>query len=258
MSFAAATAVRPLGDGAYAAECSTRWAAPAGPNGGYLAALVVRALEAQVADPAYVLRSLTCHFLRPPADGPVRIEVEPLRKGRTVASLRARLRQGDRVCVEALAALVAPGDAPSWEPAAPEVRRPEAIDPWPVTEAMPPIAQRLVLRPAIGPMPFSGAQEATTGGWMAIREHEGPLDAAAIALLSDAWLPAAFPRLTAPAVAPTIDLTVHFRRAAPTEGHVLGVFRCALSAEGNFEEDGELWDEQGRLVAQSRQLALLR
>ena len=36
-------------------------------------------------------------------------------------------------------------------------------------------------------------------------------DAAALAFYADAWLPAPFPRLTAPALAPTIDLTIHFR-----------------------------------------------
>jgi acyl-CoA thioesterase len=247
------------GDGAYDAVCSTRWSAPNGPNGGYLAALLVRAVEAEVADPAYALRSLTCHYLRPPADGPVRIVVEPLRKGRTVAALRARLEQDGRRCVEALASLTTLGDAPSWEPEAPDVPGPGAIEPWPVSDEMPPIAQRLELRPAVGPMPFSGADEATSGGWMRIREHEGPVDAAVVALLADAWLPAAFPRLTAPAAAPTIDLTIHFRRAAAPPGdQVLGIFRSVLSAEGLFEEDGELWSQDGRLLAQSRQLALLR
>ena len=258
MSFAQDTAVRPAGDGAYDAVCSTRWSAPNGPNGGYLAAIVVRAVQAELGDGAYALRSLTCHYLRPPADGPVRVEVELLRKGRTVATARARMWQGDRHCVEALGALTTVGEAPSWEAEAPGVRRPEAIDAWPVNDRMPPIAQRLELRPAVGPMPFSGADEATSGGWMRLRDHEGPLDHAALALLADAWLPAAFPRLTEPAAAPTIDLTVHFRRAAPVAGHVLGVFRSVLSAEGLFEEDGELWSEDGRLIAHSRQLALLR
>jgi 2-amino-4-hydroxy-6-hydroxymethyldihydropteridine diphosphokinase len=85
---------------------------------------------------------------------------------------------------------------------------------------------------------------------MRLRDEAVELDAPAIALLADAWLPAAFPRLTEPAAAPTIDLTVHFRRAAPAAGeHVLGVFTSTCAAEGLFEEDGALWCEDGLLLA---------
>jgi acyl-CoA thioesterase len=259
-AFAAATAVTREGDGVYAACCDTAWSAPNGPNGGYLAAIVVRALEAEAADPGRALRSLTCHFLRPPADGPLRLDVELLRSGRTVTSARASVRQDDRLCVEALAAFTAAAESPvAWEPPMPAVPRPEEVEPWPLVDGVPPIAHRLACRHCVGPPPFTGSDEPTSGGWLALRDGLDRLDAAALALFADAWLPAAFHRMTRPAAAPTLDLTVHFRRAAPAPGEqVLGVFRSVASAEGLFEEDGELWSEGGVLLAQSRQLALLR
>ena len=57
---------------------------------------------------------------------------------------------------------------------------------------------------------------------------------------------------------PTIDLTIHFR-AAPSRqpGWVLAQFRTTMAAEGYLEEDGEVWSEDGRLLAQSRQLAVV-
>jgi acyl-CoA thioesterase len=56
---------------------------------------------------------------------------------------------------------------------------------------------------------------------------------------------------------PTIELTVHVRRR-PAPGWMLGQFRTLDLIDGRLIEDGVLWDSAGNLVAQSRQLALVR
>jgi acyl-CoA thioesterase len=261
-SFTDATAVTAAGDGRYDAVCDTAWSAPRGPNGGYLAAIVLRAMEAEVADPEREPRSLTCHFLRPPGDGPVRVEVAVEREGRSVTVVSARLLQEDRACVVALGALARdfPG-APEYTAPAPDAPSPDAVAPFPTFDGAPPIAHRLEMRPVFGAMPFSGAGEAVTGGWLRLAEPERAA-APTIAFYADAWLPAPFPRLSAPVAAPTIDLTVHFRApgavaALAPDAHVLARFTSTTSTEGFFEEDGELWAPDGTLLAQSRQLALL-
>jgi len=81
--------------------------------------------------------------------------------------------------------------------------------------------------------------------------------------MTDAWAPAAFVALGRMAAAPTLDLTIHIRRPLPPAGmapedHVLGRFASRLSVAGVWEEDGELWTRGGELIAQSRQLALVR
>ena len=261
-AFDRATAVARARDGAWTATCDTAWSAPRGPNGGYLAAIVLRAIVAEVAEPARAPRSLTLHYLRPPTDGALAVDVTVERAGRSVTSASARVSQAGRLCVLALAALAVDREGVvDYAARMPSVPQPGDVPAVALGDGAPPIARRFEVRPAVGAPPFTGADEAVTGGWLRFAEPR-PLDAAALAMYADAWLPAPFPRLTAPAGAPTIDLTVHFRapaaaEAVPAGEPVLAIFRSTTSEGGFFEEDGELWSPDGVLLAHSRQLALL-
>jgi acyl-CoA thioesterase len=270
-AFDADTAVTPAGDGVWDVTISDRWAVPRGPNGGYIAALMLRAIEAQLADPGRAPRSLTLHYLRPPVAGEaaqVRVTVE--RAGRTLTSLSARLVQGGRPMVVALAALAADfPTAADYASPAPDVGAPPAqLHTVPAGPGIPEIALRTALAPVFGPMAqdapgtASGVNaEAVVGGWLRLAEPR-VADAAALAFYCDAWLPAPFAVLQAPAPAPTIDLTIHFRTRLPHPGMapdapVLARFSSTTSHGGFFEEDGSIWAPDGTLLAQSRQLALL-
>jgi acyl-CoA thioesterase len=60
-------------------------------------------------------------------------------------------------------------------------------------------------------------------------------------------------------VVPTFDLTIHFRAELPAPpGWLLGVFASRVAAGGAWDADAELWATDGTLVAQGRQLAMLR
>ena len=118
------------------------------------------------------------------------------------------------------------------------------------------------LRWALGGRPGEDGALAATGGWMRAKEPRA-LDSPLVAALTDAWAPSAFVALGRFVAAPTLDLTIHFRPPLPVPGmapedHVLGRFHSRLSVAGVWEEDGELWTPAGELIAQSRQLALVR
>jgi acyl-CoA thioesterase len=256
-AFARATAVEPLGDGAWRATCDGGWSTELGPNGGYLAAIVLRAMAAELGDPARHARSLTCHYLRSPHEGELRVEVTVERSGRSLSTLTARLSQDDRLCIVAVGAFAIALDGVLDYNGSP----PAATDPDSTPRLQPtpqvPMTEHFEMRPALGAPLYAGADEALSGGWLRFDDDAAPLDAPALAMLADAWWPSPLPRLTRPASLPTVDLTVHFRSPPTTDGPVLAVFRSSTSAGGFFEEDGELWSRDGVLLAHSRQLGLL-
>ena len=260
------TALRPLAEGEFEATLDRGWWIVVGPNGGYLAAILVRALSETVGDPARPPHSLTVHYLSPAHQGPVRVRTRVERAGRSLTALSARLEQDGALVALALAAFAQARPSPGFADARmPEVAPPESLVPFASEAArVAPMRGQLDSRPAFGDPLRASSSEALTGGW--IRLHEPRVaDYALLALLCDAWPPAVARH---PALAgaprrgtPTIDLTIHFRAPVPADARrddfYLCVFRSRTLHAGFVEEDGEIWTRGGRLLAQSRQLAML-
>jgi hypothetical protein len=94
-------------------------------------------------------------------------------------------------------------------------------------------------------------QPARVGGWTRLVDRE--LDELAVPLFCDCWPPPMF-RRHGPGMAPTIELTVHFRND-PEPGWTWCQFESRTLSGGYVEEDGEIWSASGVLIAQSRQLS---
>ena len=256
------TTVEPLGGGRYRARIDDGWWVQAGPNGGYVGAILTRALTDAVDDPERVCRSFTAHYLARPEAGPADVAVTVERTGRSLTSVSARLSQGDRPLAIAVAAFSTTRPGPEFcDLVMPDVPSPEeAAGAGPGVDfpsgAVPVLMQRYEQRWAVGNRPFSGSDDAVTGGWIRLAEPE-QVDAAVVVALTDAWMPALFSRVSAPYGITTVDLTVHLRSLPPAgyDDWCLVVFRSKVAADGFCEEDGEVWTRDGRLVAQSRQLA---
>jgi acyl-CoA thioesterase len=261
--FDADTAARPTGEGGFETRIDPGWWVVSGPNGGYVAAILLRALTLAQGDPARAVRSLTIHYAAPPQAGPASIQTRVERTGRSLTTVSGRLLQDGALRALALAAFSTERQGPEFA----ELRMPEAPPPedCPAFEKRIEIHDRYQQRWAIGAPPFSGSEHALAGGWIRFPEPR-ELDALAVAAFADSFPPAIYSRERSPALAggvPTIDLTVHFRAPLPRPGNppdawTLAVFRTRLARGGFVEEDGEIWTRDGMLVAQSRQLALLR
>jgi acyl-CoA thioesterase len=260
------TAVRRLADGEYEARIDRGWWIVVGPNGGYLAAILTRALQESVGDPERTPRSLTIHYVSPAREGAVRIATRVERAGRSLSTLSARMEQDGRLIATALAAFARRRDSAEFADLhMPEVPPPESLRPMPAAFAnVSTMRAQFDSRPAFGEPVRGAAPRALTGGWLRLAEPRR-LDAPLLAMLCDAWPPAvAQHRALAakpPGGMPTVDLTVHFRSPIPAdtgpEDFHLAVFRSHTLRDGFAEEDGEIWTRGGLLLAQSRQLAMV-
>ncbi|HET7482699.1 MAG TPA: thioesterase family protein [Actinomycetota bacterium] len=261
--FDRASAVTELSPGRFRATLAPEWWVVRGPHGGYLATILLRCLAAVVGDDERVPRSLTVHFVSAPAQGDLDISATVERTGKSLTSASARATQNGEVVALALGAFSVPweGGFEFSDATMPTAMAFEDAFRVPVEGPdFPPFLGNFDMRWAIGDPPFTGSEHARIGGWFRLAEAQ-PADAFVVATLMDAWPPVVFPPATTPLVAPTIDLTIHFREPLPVAGAApddfyLGFFSSKLSHEGFFEEDGELWSPDGRLLAQSRQLAL--
>ena len=257
-SFAADTALEPLAEGLWRAVVPAHWFIVTGPNGGWVAAVLARAMKEAAGRPP---RSLTVHFLRAPALGEMEVAATIERTGGTTTYLSLRITQEGRPVARALGICSRWRDGqPEWRDARPpELPRPEEctwIDPdrTPVGDFW----RNYEGRAARG-RPGQG-EPVEVSGWIRSAEPH-PLDEPLIAALTDAWLPAAFARVAEPVLAPTLDLTIHWRAPLPAEDPhpwTKIVMRTGTGAGGVWEEDGELWSADDVLLAQSRQLAVVR
>ncbi|MFI2347292.1 thioesterase family protein [Streptomyces sp. NPDC019443] len=260
------TAVTLRAPGIYDAELSAGWTIISAVNGGYLLALLGRALGEALPhrDPFTV----SAHYLSASQPGPAVIRTDVVRTGRTLSTGQASLFQygEDGAEIERIRVLATYGDLD----ALPDDVRTSAKPP-----AMPPLQD--CLGPSDGPAPKIPGSSAITDrlnikldpatvgwavgapsgkgemrGWFSLADGRDA-DPFSLLLTVDALPPTSF-ELGLKGWTPTVELTTHIRcRPAP------GPLRVSITtrnlAGGFLEEDAEVWDSADRLVAQSRQLA---
>jgi acyl-CoA thioesterase len=261
------TAVAPQGEGRYVATVSDRWgllgAGGGFANGGYALALCLRAGRAESAHPDPVAVSAT--FLSRVRFGAAEVLVEPIRSGRRLSAVESRLVQDgkERVRVVAtFAELAAASGRTELRNAAPQLPPPEECLALATRAEVPgfTLADRLEFRYVELPGWRRGAPagKLTDQFWMRFTPDPiaGPraADPLALAALVDMATPPVID--LGEAGSTTIELSVHVR-GVPAPGWLACRASTRHVIDGFHDEDFEIWDSTGRLVAQSRQLALL-
>ena len=256
-AFAAATAVRRrAGDPAvYDVDLDSGWSIGGKPNGGYLMAVLARA-GIDAVDRPHPL-AVSGHFLRPPSGGPAEVRVDVVKTGRTASTVRSTLWQDDKACLDSLvtAGELSGGPVDYAATAMPDLPSPAECQ----NRGEAPFRVELLdhvdvrLDPKTAPWPDQNGVPVIQG-WM--RFHDGAdADELALALAVDAMPPTVF-HLEKFGWAPTVELTF-LLRGTPAPGWLAFHAEATFVADGWFDEAATVWDSTGRLVAQSRQLALL-
>jgi hypothetical protein len=263
VGFVHASAVQEQAPGRYAGEIRDGWSIAGNANGGYLLAIAARAMrDASGRDDPI---SVTAHYLRPGKPGPVTVSTATLKEGRTFTVVQATLESDGAGLLALLGTFgrLAPsrdsGGHELVDAAAPDLPPLDECVRMPATDGFPPpfMAQvDLRLHPEdAGFLDGIRSGSARMRGWFAFPGGE-PVDTIGLLQAADAFPPTIFNAELPVAWTPTVELTAHVR-ARPAVGWMRCSFRTRFVTGGFLEADGEIWDDTGRLVAQSRQLALV-
>lgn len=250
------------GEGRYRWRMREGWEQGRSAFGGLVLAAMARAIEDASGAPDRTLRSLTATLCGPVVPGETEIRVEPLRIGKAMSTLSARLVQGDGVMAQVVAVL-----GQRRIPDLLTVPSMRALGlPWrevPVVDLGPPLApaftQYFEYRPT-GPLPFSGLAEARTGGWLRPKAP-GPLrDGPYLVAMADAWWPAIFTTMDEPRPTATVQFTIDLPGTWGPIDPDTPLFlaeQVVAARDGYLVEFRELVGADGRILALNEQTVVV-
>ncbi|WP_456697353.1 thioesterase family protein [Aeromicrobium sp. P5_D10] len=251
------TASVPRGDGTRDLTLTDRWNTPLGkPNGGYILAAMLRGLGEEMGAGDPLVASIS--YLASPETGAAELRTSTLRMGRRVQTGSASLWEGDRHVAEMTASFGERTGGITRELGAPPTMKPpsECFDArgngMPEGGLFDRVDYRIDQIPAVVFQKWT--DDPTLTVWQRLRDGR-EIDFPALAFLCDSFMPPVT-ELGPGHNSMTVQLTVHLHRL-PSPGWIATKLTTRHIVNGFHEEDCELWDEEGNLVAQSRQLGIL-
>lgn len=267
---ASATSVQVVDEHTFTAELSKDWEIW-GPNGGYLAAIALRA--AGIVTGRAVPVSINAHFVGASTSGPVTLRAEINRVTRVATSVTIRLEQNDR---PVLVATIWGSDG--LEGIEHQTDAPDVPDP----ESLRSIDDLMAEQGNVSTHTFWANFDSHPIDWIVDwdnREPSEPENSAWIRFVptstyEDRWLDACRPLIlidvdawgaaTRPHVgelehfAPTIEVAVRFHGPTSEEEWLLSRARSPVATAGIVAATGEIWTRSGRLVATGGSTLLCR
>lgn len=235
------------------------WSINGNPHGGYLTAILANAMSRcseKTATPV-----ITVNFVSRSVPGEAEVLVERISRSNQFDRLGAKLVQEGREKIRAFGTFVK-GDEESpekhYEKSPPEIPR---VEDCTVMPAMPGYTlfdqMDVLLDPACaGWLSGRVADKSEIRGWVKFREDRS-FDFSSILLIADCFPPPILVSHGMVSWVPTIEYSVSVR-SLPKSRWLKGVFHTSFVNNGILEEDGEIWDESGDIVAISRQIAQYR
>jgi hypothetical protein len=259
-------AVSALGDGVYAAELNKHWTIGPKLHGGVMLSLCAAAArEAHGGQMQPV--AVSASYLSAPSPGELRLQTFVRKRGRTVSVVDVELIGGDRVGVHAVVtlgepehlaepllsanpvvSLMDPEPPPDVEPIGPGHPMYGTVNYWTGCD----------IRPLMSTVP-DGRSGYGTGRppviqyW--VRPREMAPDVLFALMCGDISVPVTF-AVGRRGWAPTVQLTAYLR-GIPADGWLRVVSLTTQIGQDWFDEDAVVVDSAGRIIVQSRQLALV-
>jgi acyl-CoA thioesterase len=239
-------------------ELSDRWNIGKIPNGGYVMAVATRVMESLLPHPDIL--TVSAHYAKPTLPGPVDLLSRVVYAGSSISTGTVRLLQNgeEKICFAATAGQLDAGsdnyeaEGPPSPPAIEECTK-RVIVPG-ITPVMYNMLDCRMAYPATEWLQGRQADEMVMCGYARFAD-ERPPDKLSLVLFSDMFPPTVFSKYGLNhGWIPTLQLNVQIRRS-PAPGWLWCWIKTRHLTNGLFEEDSEIWDSDGNLVAISRQLA---
>ncbi|MEZ5132185.1 MAG: thioesterase family protein [Mycobacterium sp.] len=250
----------PEAGSAFAGHLSEDWAIGPKVHGGVMVALCAKAArEAYPGDRHPV--AVSANFLSAPDPGEVLLITGIRKRGRRIGLVDVELVQGDRACVHAVVTLANPehlveplftdtavADLMSVDPPADVL----AIGPGHSAAEINHLARGCDIRPRVMDS-VSAGQAPAFQVW--VRPREGVVDELFALMCGDISLPVPY-AVGRRGWAPTVQLTAYLR-GLPSDGWLRVLCTATQIGQDWFDEDHTVVDSSGRIVVQTRQLALV-
>jgi acyl-coenzyme A thioesterase PaaI-like protein len=239
-----------------------RWTmGPGFAHGGYLMSVALSGATVLSDHPDAV--TMSAHFVRPGKVGRATMDRRVIKRGRSLTTIGADIIQDGAVTVATLTTfgdLADAADIPYRSVPFPDLPPPELCLRSGTDQS--PLVPRMIDNLELFLTPDSTAwtrgerlETASMQGWVSFADGR-PIDCLALPMFADALPPPVFAVGAFAPWTPTIELTVHIRMRPRSERLAVS-FRTDLIGGTFFESSGTLWNDDGSLVAMSRQLQLL-